>query len=232
MRDFINAFKKTSYYQGLFNSSEVLLIYLAGSINVGITDGRSDYDIVILTSDSEHIYASRYEYLLYNGKKVHWYYRSIKHFFEADHKDSLAYIGTMLVRNIREDLIIYKNPKYSDTLQKLYEIKDRLSALGIYRLFEVQKAYIDEILNNGKVLEKHHTKYLYHLSLASYYLTGEELDKDFLRVLKRIRTQSVPEEYKQLAIERLKIYKNYINSHPSNIRAGLQALYKELMLCE
>ena len=226
MTEFIKAFKNTSYYQRLFDTSEVLGIYLAGSMCTGITDDRSDYDITIITLDGDdYIDASMYEYLIYNGKKVHWYYRSIKHLFDAKHNYSKAYVGTMLLRNIREDLTIYENPKYSDILHNLYEIKDRSSVAGMYRLFEVQKAYIDEVINEGKVLEKHHTKYLYHLCLASYYLTGEEPDKDFLRVIKRIRWQPVSDEYKNLAVERLKIYKNYIEAYPIDVDKAFNDLY-------
>lgn len=229
MTEFIKAFKDTSYYQKLFDSHEVLGIYLAGSMCTGVTDERSDYDITIITLDGEdYIDASKYEYLMYKDKKVHWYYRSIKNLFDGKHSDSKVYVGTMLLRNIREDLIIYENPKYSDMLHKLYDIKDRLSDLGMYRLYEVWKDYVDDVLNEGKVLEKHHTKYLYHLCLASYYLMGEEPDKDFLRKIKRIRWQPVSDEYKSLAVERLRVYKDYIESNPIEVVNTFDDLYKEV----
>lgn len=227
MEEFINSFKNTSYYQRFFNTSEVLLICLGGSMCTGITDERSDYDITIITLDGDdYIDASAHEYLMYKSKKVHWYYRSIKHLFDGEHTNSKVYVGTMLLRNIREDLIIYENPKYSDMLQRLYDIKDKLSDLGIYRLFEIQKAYISEVLNEGAVLEKHHTKYLYHLCLASYYLTGEEPEKDFLRAIKRIRWQPVSDEYKNLAVERLRIYKDYVEANPIDVVKVFDDLYK------
>jgi predicted nucleotidyltransferase len=230
MKEFISAFKNTSYYQRLLDSSEVLCIHLGGSMATGITDERSDYDLIIVTLDGDYIDASKWEYLMYKGKKVHWYYRSIKHFFDSSHKDIKAYGGTIILRNLRDDIIIYENPKYINILHRFYQIKDKIGQLGIYCLFKAQDNYINNVLREGKVLEKYYTKYLYHLCLSSYYLLNEEPDKDFLRILKRIRWQPVSEEYKQLAIERLKIYKNYIESHPIDLDRALNDLYSELRI--
>lgn len=229
---FVNEFTNTSYYKNLFNSAEVVLIYIGGSMCSTITDERSDYDITIITTDGEYIDASKYEYLMYNDRKVHWYYRPIKHLFETAHKDTKAYAGTMLLRELRDELIIYENPKYKDVLHNLYAIKDELSDLNAYRLFEVQYNYIDNVITDGAVLEKYYTKYLYQLCLASYYLTREEPDKDFLRTLKRIRWQPVSDEYKQLAVERLRIYKNYIKNHPINLDETFNNLYVKLNIQE
>ena len=227
MVEFIKAFKNTSYYQQLFNSSEVLGIYLLGSMCTGIIDERSDYDIVIFTLTGEHIDASTYEYLMYRGKKVHWYYCPIKKLFNSKN-NVLDILCPIQMRNIRENLIIYENPQYDNILHNLYKTKDEFSVLGIYRFFELKKTYIYDVLSEGRVLEQHYTKYLYHLCLASYYLTGEEPNKEFLRVLKRIRWRPVPDEYKQLAVKRLKIYKNYIEQNPLDVDNALEKLYKQL----
>lgn len=185
--EFIEAFKNTPYYQKLFESREVLAIYVMGSRSVGIIDERSDYDLVIITLDGEYLDASDYRYLVYNGKKVHWYYFPIEILFDLHFGREPKILCPIQLRNICEELVIYENPKYIDILHSLYRNKDKMSLMAMYRFFEAQQGYINEVLNEGRILEKHHTKYLYHLCVASYYLTGEELDKDFLRVLKRIR---------------------------------------------
>ncbi len=230
---FINAFKNTSYYQSLFNHhNEILGIYILGSMSMDIIDERSDYDIVILTLDGEYIDASKYEHLIYKDRKVHWYYRSIESLFDSKHLDTQKYLCPIQLRNIREDLTIYENPKYINTLNKLYAIKDNLSKLGMYRLFEIQKTYINDVINESQILEKYYTKYLYHLCLASYYLTEEEPNKEFLRILKRIKWQPVSDVYKNLAVERLKIYKDYIETHPVDLKTSFNNLYMELMIHE
>ena len=230
MTEFIEAFKNTSYYKTLISSAEVVCIYIGGSMCCGITDERSDYDLVILTLDNEYIDASKYEYLRYKDKKVHWYYRPIEHVVRTDTKDMKSAVGTVILRHLRDECIIYKNPKYIDIIDNLYSAREVIGDLGAYHLFELKKAYIDDILVEGKILEKHYSKHLYQLCLASYYLLRDNPDKDFLRSLKRIRWQPVSDEYKNLAVDRLKIYKNYIDNHPIDFEVCLKALYNKLVL--
>lgn len=218
MREFIEKFKQTSYYKRLFNT-EVIGIYLLGSRCTGIIDERSDYDITIITLDGEGIIdVSKYKYLMYQGKKVHWYYRSLKDLYGTDdsYEHGKGYVGAMLTRNICEEVTIYENPKYSEQLQELHSNKYEISKNAIYRLYNELEKYINDVISEGEVLEKHYTKFLYHLCLASYYICGEEIkdtDKDFLRSIKRIKWQPVPDEYKNLAVERLKTLKAYVKSN-------------------
>lgn len=226
--EFINAFKKTSYYQELFNNYEIVCMFLLGSRCVGIIDEISDYDIAIITLNGDYIDISKDKYLTYKGVKVHWYFRPIKEIFSAknNHLDLLCSIQ---LRNVRDDLIIYENPNYKSLLSRLCKVKNKLSTLGIYRLFEVELNYINDILSTGEILEKHYRKTLYHLCTSSYYLLEEEINKDFLRELKRIKEQPVSDEYKQLAIKRLKLYKDYIEAHPIDFKIASENLLKELL---
>ena len=230
MTEFIEAFKNTSYYKTLIGSAEIVCIYIGGSMCCGITDERSDYDLVILTLDNEYIDASKYEYLRYKDKKVHWYYRPIEHIVRLDTKDMKAAIGTVILKGFRDECIIYKNPKYIDVIDNLYDTKDDISDLGARHLFEIKKEYIDDILAEGKILEKHYSKHLYQLCLASYYLLHNDPDKDFLISLKRIRWQPVSDEYKKLAVDRLKIYKDYIENNPIDFETCLKVLYSKFGL--
>ena len=63
MKDFIEAFKSTSYYKNIFEFSpaEIVFIYLSGSRLIDVIDNRSDYDIVIYTIGGDFIDASQYE---------------------------------------------------------------------------------------------------------------------------------------------------------------------------
>jgi hypothetical protein len=226
LKKFIEAFKKTSYYKELFNSSsEILAIFMLGSMSTGIIDEDSDYDIVIITLDGAYIDSSKYEHLKYMSRKVHWYYKSIKDLFDAGHNYGMRYIGMMQIRNICKDLIIYENPKYINILHRLYCLKDIIGNAGMYGLFNSKRSLVNDILTNGKILEKHYTKFLYHLCLASYYLMEEEPDKDFLRELKSIKLKPVSDEYKQLAVERLKLCKTYIETNDGINNINLQAMY-------
>lgn len=214
MKEFIEKFKQTSYYSRLFNT-EIIGIYLLGSRCTDIVDERSDYDITIITLNGEGIVdASKHEYLIYHGKKVHWYYRSLKDLYGTDdsYEHGNGYVGAMLTRNICKDVTIYENPKYSEQLQELHSNKFKISNSAIFRLYNELEEYINDVISEKEILEKHYTKFLSHLCLASYYLSNEEPDKDFLRSIKRIKWQPVSEEYKQLAVKRLEVLKQEIKN--------------------
>lgn len=226
IKEFINAFKNTSYYKELFNvSTEILGIFLLGSRAVGITDEHSDYDIVILTLDGDYIDASKYEYLKYGEQKVHWYYQPINKLFQKNFDDNqLMMLCPIQLKHLSSSLTIYENPKYTELLSRLYTIKDKISTIGIYQLFDKKQNYIEDILCKEEVLETAYSKFLYHLCLASYYLLGESPNKTFLKTLKRIKWVPVPNEYKELAIQRLKLSKAYIEKYPLDIDLELAKL--------
>lgn len=221
--EFIEAFKISPFYSELFNRDDVIGIYIIGSYCTGITDARSDFDINVLTVDGTYWEASELKYLLYKGKKVHWNFVPLKTLLSFDYKD-LRILFPIQFKNLREEITIYENPNYTNILEKLYNIKDSLSTLGIYYLYEMKKDYIDDILSVGEISEVRYSKYLYHLSLASYYLLGEDLDVEFLKAIKRIRWEYVSEECKLKAVERLRLYKAYLDAYPLDIASELAKL--------
>jgi len=232
MKEFIEAFKNTSYYENIFkfNPTEIVFIYVSGSMLIDVTDDRSDYDIVVYTIGGEFIDASQYEYLMYRGRKVHWYFRPINKIFDIDNSPVSSCIGNLFISNLCDDFIIYENPKYKELIDKIHSVKNQLSHISAYCFFNIQRDLIERILTEGKILEDHYTKYLYHLCVGSYYLTNEPLDKDFLVSLKRIRWTPVSDEYKQLAVNRLRIYKNYLEQNPIDLEDQLKKLYDQLEL--
>lgn len=230
MTDFIKAFKNTSYYRNIFKyaDTEIILIYIGGSRNSGLTDERSDYDIIVLTLDGDFIDVSSYEHLKYRDTKVHWYYQPINILYKADKSYILSTMGVLLLKNLCDDLIIYENPKYKDLINNLLAMKEKVSSLGAYRLFDIHKELVNKVITEGKLIEEHYTKFLYHLCLASYYIMKEEPDKDFLKSLKRIRWAPVSEEYKQLAVDRLMIYNNFMEHNPVSHDLLMSEIYDQL----
>ena len=226
IKEFIKAFKNTIYYKELFNvSTEILGIFLLGSRATGIIDEYSDYDIVILTLDGDYIDASKYEYLRYHGHKVHWYYQPIAGLFQKKFEDNqLMILCPVQLKHLSPDLTLYENPKYFELLSSLYKIKDKVSTIGVYQLFNKKQNYIESILCKEEILETSYSKFLYHLCLASYQLLGDSPDKAFLKTLKRIKWTPIPEDDKILAIQRLKLSKNYIEKHPLDIDTELTKL--------
>jgi hypothetical protein len=232
MTEFKEAFKKTSYYKDIFINHTVILMYIGGSRCVRIADDESDYDIVVVTLDGEYEDTGKYLKLNYKNTHVHWYYDPISLFFNLSEPNPHTNIGKMHLRHLASDLIIYYNPQYKKLISQLYTIKDGLSTIGMYLLYENCIEAVEKILEKNQLLPEYSNKFLYHLCLASYYLTNEKIDKDFITAMKRILTQPLSEKYKVKAVERLKVCKSYIESHPIDIKNTLQTLYKELMLYE
>lgn len=231
MSDFVQNFRKTSYCANLIKCvpHEVMAIYLLGSSSSGIVDERSDYDIIILTNGGQFLDASGQEYITYKGKLVHWYYFPVEDLFIKEYSVLTLQIFTPIyLRNICEDLIIYENPKYKEVLCKIYENKEWLSIFTSYSLFSLARKMIDEILEANRIFTKHYSKWLYHLCLVSYYLTSEQPDVEFLKALKRIRYTDVSEEHKQLAIQRLRIYKDFIKCNQLEASCELRKMYEQL----
>lgn len=212
MQEFIEAFRQTSYYRSIVERENVVAVYIAGSRACDTIDERSDYDIQVLTMNGEDEDVSKKYYLTWRGVKVHWYTLSIPELTKWSKYDLMRYGGINALRHYRPELVIYENPKYADILQAFYDHRDEISDIGIYHFYYYAKPYIDSILDAGEILECHYSKRIYHLCLSSYLIAGDEVDKDFLRSIKRIRWQPVPEEYKQLAVERLRKLKECIES--------------------
>lgn len=223
MNNFIEEFKQTSYYNKLINDvSNVLLIYISGSRLFRANDENSDYDIVIITLNGEHINWLNKEFIKYNNKKVHWYYCPLKDFFEMNYGPSFV-SGMMGLKNLNNDYIIYENPQYIDVLNDFYSMKEQLSILAAYRYFEIDKVRIDSILNNQFIADKR----IYKLCLASYYLTGEEPDINFLQNVKR---NNISNETEQKIIDRIKIYQKHIQENPKDVEAELKELQANFYL--
>lgn len=229
MQTFIEAFRQTSYYHTIIQKENVVAVYIAGSRAFDIVDERSDYDLQVITMDGEYEDVSKKYYLTWRGVKVHWYTVPIPELTKYGHYDSMRYVGINALRHYRPELVIYENPKYADILQAIYDHRDEISNIGIYYFYYYAKSYIDRILDAGEILECHHSKRIYHLCIASYLITGDEMDKDFLLSIKRIRWQPVPEEYKRLAVERLRKLKECIESPDILLRINPERSIDEIL---
>ncbi len=230
MNEFISKFKQTSYYQNLFDiEDEILLIYIGGSRCYGTMHELSDYDITIITLNGEFKNMHKYLYLMYNGKKVHWYYLPIKHFFYGKCTDIWDYTGILTLKGISDDLILYKNLKYEKILEKLLELKNEIIHPVCYNILEFKKDYVENLLRNGCISTEYFAKDLYFLCLASYCLLDEPIDKDFLKAINLSRHHfPVSNEYRQKVIERLKLYRNSIEQNPIDVDNVLNLLYRQL----
>ena len=208
----MNEFKESEYYQRIFKNHKVVILYVSGSRLCGITDERSDYDLIAIV-DEDIQETSPNEFIMYEDSiKIHWYYRSLKTFKDLSvNGTNLNIIGGIQFRNLNSDAILYQNKEYESQINELLSEKNVISNNSCKALYNRLPKLVDDIVSDNAISEKNYTKMIYHLCVASYYLNGDEPDISFLKKIKRIRWQPVSDEYKILAVERLKILKSLLS---------------------
>ena len=227
MKEFIEKFQKTSFFQEILQEREVIAILLLGSRIVGVIDEESDYDLVALVPNGSYQDVGKEKYLRYKDKKVHWYYTPITEWYKQQENGVLVYLCPLQFYNLTEDFILYKNPKWEKHINFLLNKKKQISDLAARALHFYYNGYIQEIIATNTIKEKDHSKFLYHLSVASYFLLDEPLDIEFLKKIKRIRWQPVEDKYKEQAIIRLNKMQTYIQNNPINLFEEKNRFYNE-----
>lgn len=213
MNTLMNEFKESEYYQRIFKNHKIVLLYISGSRLYGIIDERSDYDLIaIVDEDIPETHPN--EFIMYEDSiKIHWYYRSLKTFKDLSvNGTNLNIVGGIQLRNLNSDTILYQNEKYEYQINELLSEKETISNNSCKALYNRLSKLVDDIISDNAIVEKNYTKMIYHLCVASYYLNGDEPDISFLKRIKRIRWQPVSDEYKTLAVERLKILKSLLRN--------------------
>ena len=208
----MNEFKESEYYKRIFKNHKVVILYVSGSRLCGITDERSDYDLIAIV-DEDIQETNPNEFIMYEDSiKIHWYYRSFKTFKDLSvNGTNLNIIGGIQFRNLNSDAILYQNEEYESQINELLSEKETISNNSCKALYNRLSKLVDDIISDNAISEKNYTKMIYHLCVASYYLNGDEPDISFLKKIKRIRWQPVSDEYKILAVERLKILKSLMS---------------------
>lgn len=211
MNTLMNDFKESEYYQRIFKNHNVVLLYVSGSRLYGVIDERSDYDLVAIV-DEDNPEMCPNEFIMYEDSiKIHWYYTSLKSFRDSSiNGRNFEITGGIQFRNINKDFILYQNKEYESEINKLLSEKNLISKNSSKALYYRYEKLVNEILSKNKIEEENYTKMIYHLCMASYYLNSDSPDIEFLKRIKRIRWQPVSDEYKNLAVERLRILQNKI----------------------
>lgn len=216
INEFSYELRNSKFYENLFGSYDVVMIYVAGSQLYGARDERSDYDLIVLVNgDCKN---EPNEYITYKGKKVHWYWRNINTFIEIGNTYAMRYYGNVLFGYICEDCIIYKNEKYADKINDLLNNKQDIAINGAKLFYNAMKPLVERICEKSRIDEFDYTKYLGHLCVTSYYVLNEPIDCDVVLPAKRIRWQPVDEDTKGKIIERLRLLKDFIETKSQQIQ--------------
>lgn len=216
INEFSYELRNSKFYENLFGSYDVAMIYVAGSQLYGARDERSDYDLIVLVNGDCRNEPN--EYITYKGKKVHWYWRNINTFIEIGNTYAMRYYGNVLFGYICEDCIIYKNEKYADKINDLLNNKRDIAINGAKLFYNAMKPLVERICEKSRIDEFDYTKYLGHLCVTSYYVLNEPIDCDVVLPAKRIRWQPVDEDTKGKIIERLRLLKDFIETKSQQIQ--------------
>lgn len=221
MNTFINDFKKTSYYDQIVSDKQILGIFLVGSRCLGTATADSDYDLQILTMADKYIDVAEEKFLCYKGKKVHWHYFPIKDLFNFYYND-VRLLCPIQLQHFLSDFIIYQNELYKDIFDKLVSIKETISKLATYKLYDVHKARVNTILKQRDIKPLDYSKILYHLCISTYYLIGKTPDISFLCDIKNHFDKSHIDQI----IWCLETGVNYIDTFPIDYKKELNKIYK------
>ena len=193
------------------------MIALTGSRLIDVVDERSDFDLLVVTNDKDR---EEYvdEFLTYYSKKVHWHYVPIQKLISNEDGNLLSCNGEVEFVGLCEQKNIYADTKYHNLIRYLIENRNVIALVGAYGLVRFHSDLIYRILSANQIKQQDYCKYIYHLCFASYVVLEEKPDKSFLANIKRIRWRNIPDEYKNLAVERIRLLSNYAAENPLNLR--------------
>ena len=177
----------------------VIGICLTGSRLVGCIDKDSDFDLYIIV-DEPNIFNAPNSYLIWNGHRIHWYYRSIDYLFEYPDKTLQLDIDPEWFSHYLSGIIGFKyltldNFILINDYDKCKYIIDNISKISnkekILYYFSLNKNYLTIIYNNSTVDSlalQYVTKELYRIILAWFIYYEKDLKIQYLNKLKRLTT--------------------------------------------
>ena len=208
MNSVMKEFVESAFFNLLFGNHDVIMIYLSGSRLTGLTDEKSDFDIIVVTQDDSDNDNSDL-FITYNDlQKIHWYNRSVEKFI--DNGLLLRSVGDIYFNQITDDFILYSNPNYLDKIETFKAQKNNICKVGCFDLYNAFLDKINSILLSNSVEFENKTKFLYHLCYASCWLNNEPQDVEKLKDIKRIVWTDISEEEEVWLITKLQALQDYM----------------------
>jgi hypothetical protein len=219
----------TYFNKYIIKNKSVVMVVIGGSRSGQVVDESSDFDLRVVTLDDEDEVPN--ESFKWNGIRIHWYYRSIKKLLDLTDKSVVDIFGMALMSNIGPDNIIYINPVYRNLSNLIIERKDDISRYYFYAHYNLLKNYVDLISSSIFLKPEFYDKRIYQLCTASYFLLSQLPDVPFLTAIKRIMKKSTTKEQRDLALERIRLLKQFVTSSPLSptLKTDIEAQIDELL---
>lgn len=186
------------------NNQKVLAIALIGSRSIRVVDQWSDYDLLVITDDTDISINNKLDcYIVYNNEiGIHWYQYSKNLLFDIERPRAILEFCDFWLLS-QEKYIAVWDLAFIEQLKKFINENVHAGCIAFYN--NIYKSTINQVLE-GNELPK--TKLLYHLCVVSHFLDKTELNYKFLNELKRIKYLEISEECRSYCRERVQIVKN------------------------
>ena len=205
-----------------------IFAYVSGSRLSGLADDMSDIDIVVILDSENAVYKYTGRYLKYwiNDEKyltVQWFPKSIEQVFTTSNRwnDSkkLQIAGLPLFRNLTEEYIIYKNPKYQHIIDNFLKYKEQIANFGVYKLYNVHQNIICQFLATKQLTN---FRIFTQLCYATEVLKQFPIKEQILTTIRNIKYNHNPDlDY---IYEQLLFLSIYIHDNPLDLQTEANRL--------
>jgi len=182
-------FDECPFKEYIFQNQTVMFILPLGSGLLGITDAYSDYDLAVFVTKP---YTPKVHYVLgYNGRFMHWYYKTIDKLIEPEDEKLLTFYGLFQYKYLYDDLPVYLDTQYKDYWQFILANKDLISKISAKSMFLPMYFLIELLLNIKSPFDKKLSNLplkAYSKALSVYYsINNEPIDIQFVLRVKKMR---------------------------------------------
>lgn len=224
--------KNPDIYNKIIIGTNAIAYCLGGSQLIGITDERSDYDLLVLVEKLPENYKEvfRTHYKLENGALIHFIFERIYQYFDGTWSDfeifSNAHILDLYDKR-DQWIMIWDSEKFRKVFDFIFSKRSKLIDLAIrrfYRRFDLEIIYIT---NTNQIPNKMKTKFFYHMIYAYKRGFDKDIDVNYLALLKRIRWVELPEWVISRCIEDLREIRTYVEQNPMDNAKEINNLITE-----
>lgn len=211
--NFIQDFKKTSYYEYMYNRPGVIMSYVTGSRLVKTESPLSDFDIIIITDTTAKIEDTGVRFKYKDIFTVHFYYHTIDQFLTNTYTMSDNLYGTVQVCDLDRSMLIYENTAYDTIITRFFEKKNTISRISMLKYIKNFDFILKEVSDTNLLDIKYYHKYLYHICRCYYRLARIEQDTQLLLQAKYCASSGLTAESVEKIIEIFKTLLPVANYH-------------------
>lgn len=194
IKNFIQDFKSTSYYEYIYKKPGVIMSYVAGSRLNNAASLLSDFDIIIITADNAKIEDTGIRFKYKDIYTVHFYYHTVSSFLANTYTMADNLYGLMQMHNLDRSLLIYENLEYSSFIDRFFEKKLVVSKLAMLKYIKSFDRILADVYDTHTLATKYYHKYLYHLCKCYYVIARLEQDTALLLQAKYSAHEGLSEE--------------------------------------